>query len=64
MSLIIHPVVKYISMAIILYTGTGTGLTQTTRKVNWKHYAIDIVSKVWNADGPAYHMDLWINLLY
>jgi hypothetical protein len=21
----------------------------------------DIVSKVWNADGPAYHMDLWIN---
>jgi len=25
---------------------------------------IDIVSKVWNADGPAYHMDLWTNLLY
>jgi hypothetical protein len=24
---------------------------------------IDIVSKVWNADGPAYHMDYWSNRL-
>jgi hypothetical protein len=25
---------------------------------------IDIVSKVWNADGAAYHMDYWSNQLY
>jgi hypothetical protein len=24
---------------------------------------IDIVSKIWNADGPAYHMDYWRNQL-
>jgi hypothetical protein len=24
---------------------------------------IDIVSKVWNADGPSYHLDYWRNEL-
>ena len=24
---------------------------------------VDIVSKVWNADGPTYHLDLWRNEL-
>jgi len=23
----------------------------------------DIVSKIWNADGPAYHLDFWRNEL-
>jgi hypothetical protein len=24
---------------------------------------VDIVSKIWNADGPSYHLDFWRNEL-